>query len=106
VGDMARRMFHLPLTEYLPRSRFDSRGKIARVRAPVLVIHGTRDRVVPFWMGKQLFDAAPQPRSFLAIEGAEHDDPYIVGGDVYWQRLAQFVDGGIQPGTGGIQTNK
>lgn len=93
VGDMARQMFHLPLTEYLPRSRFDSRAKIARVRAPVLVIHGTRDRVVPFSMGKRLFEAAAQPKFFLAIEGAEHDDPYTVGGELYWQRLTEFVEG-------------
>jgi len=96
VGAMARLMFHLPFTEYLPRSRFDSLAKIARVRAPVLVIHGTRDQVIPCAMGRKLYEAAPQPKSFLAIEGAEHDDPYVVGGEVYWQRLAQFVQGGVK----------
>lgn len=93
AGDMARRMFHIPFSEYIPRSRFDSLAKIALVRAPVLVIHGTRDRVIPFSMGQKLFQAAPPPKSFLAIEGAEHDDPYVVGGDMYWQRLTEFVNG-------------
>ncbi|MGD0695937.1 MAG: alpha/beta hydrolase [Terriglobia bacterium] len=96
AGDMARLMFYLPFTEYLPRSRFDSRAKIARVHAPILLIHGTRDRVIPFSMGEQLFQAAPEPKSFLAIQGADHDDPYVVGGEVYWRRLSQFVDGGIK----------
>lgn len=93
AGDMARRMFRIPFSEYIPRSRFDSLAKIARVRAPVLVIHGTRDQIVPFSMGRKLYEAAPQPKSFLAIEGAAHDDPYVVGGEVYWQQLAEFVEG-------------
>jgi fermentation-respiration switch protein FrsA (DUF1100 family) len=93
AGDMARRMFRIPFSEYIPRSRFDSLAKIARVRAPVLVIHGTRDQVIPFSMGQKLYEAAPQPKSFFAIDGAEHDDPYVAGGEVYWQRLAEFVEG-------------
>ena len=92
VADMARRMFRLPLTQYLPRSRFDSLGKIARVRCPVLVIHGTRDAVVPFSMGQRLFQAAPQPKAFLPVQGAEHDDPHIVGGREYWQKVSDFVN--------------
>ncbi len=40
---MARRMFRIPLFAYIPKSRFDSLAKIRQVRAPILIVHGTRD---------------------------------------------------------------
>lgn len=92
TGEMARRMFHVPFIEHLPRSRFDSLAKIARVRSPVLVIHGTRDRVIPFSMGQRLYDAAPEPKSFLSVEGGEHDSIFTSGGEKYWERLQAFVN--------------
>ncbi|HEV2350731.1 MAG TPA: alpha/beta hydrolase [Terriglobia bacterium] len=96
MGEMARMMFHLPLTEYLPRSRFDSLAKIARVHAPILIIHGTRDSTVPFSMGQRLFDAAPEPKWFLPVEGGEHNSIYLEGGEKYWRALERFVKG-VQP---------
>jgi fermentation-respiration switch protein FrsA (DUF1100 family) len=93
TGEMARMMFHLPLIEYLPRSRFDSLAKIGRVRAPILVIHGTRDPTIPFSMGGRLYDAAPEPRTFLPIDGGEHNALFIEGGERYWKTLQDFVDG-------------
>jgi uncharacterized protein len=93
MGEMARMMFHLPLMEYLPRSRFDSLDKIARVRAPILVIHGTRDDTVPFTMGKKLFEAAREPKWFLPIEGGGHNAVFVEGGDRYWKTVQEFVNG-------------
>lgn len=92
TGDMARRMFHVPFIEHLPRSRFDSLAKITRVRCSVLVIHGTRDPVVPFSMGQRLYEAAPEPKSFLPVEGGEHDSIFTSGGEKYWDRLQAFVN--------------
>lgn len=88
---MARHIYHFPGAGYFARSRFDSLAKIARVRAPVLVIHGTQDDVVPFEMGRKLYEAAREPKTFYPIEGARHDDPYIVGGQAYYTRLREFV---------------
>ncbi len=98
AGEMARRMFHVPFIEYLPRSRFDSLAKLARVRAPVLVIHGTHDQVIPFSMGQRLFEAAPEPKTFLPIEGGEHDSVFSVGSERYWKILGDFVHGGSKKG--------
>ena len=92
TGEMARRMFHVPFIEHLPRSRFDSLAKIARVRAPILVIHGTRDQVVPFSMGQRLFEAAPEPKSFLPVDGGEHDSIFTSGGEKYWEHLQTFIN--------------
>jgi pimeloyl-ACP methyl ester carboxylesterase len=89
--EMTRRMFRIPLVEYLPKTRFDSLQKICRVHAPILIVHGTRDEVVPFEMGRRLFAAASEPKRFYPVEGAGHNDVIEVGGDAYLQQLAAFV---------------
>jgi hypothetical protein len=91
--DMARRMFAIPLFAYVIKSRFDSLGKMARVRAPVLIVHGTNDEIVPFVMGQQLYALAPEPKSLLAVEGAGHNDLREVGGQRYLDSLKRFVSG-------------
>jgi fermentation-respiration switch protein FrsA (DUF1100 family) len=96
VPEMARHIYHLPFAQYFPHSRFDSLAKIARVRAPVMIIHGIRDAVVPFEMGEKLFEAAGEPKTFLRIQEAGHDDPYVIGGDLYFYRLKAFLEGSQQ----------
>jgi uncharacterized protein len=54
--------------------RFASRDWIGKVHMPVLIVHGTADRVIPYRLGHQLFDLANQPKSFVSIEGGGHDD--------------------------------
>ena len=91
VKEMARRTFRIPLLEYIPKSQFNSLAKIQRVRAPVLIVHGTRDETVPFCMGQRLFDAAPEPKSFFAVEGAGHNDVIEIGGDDLLGDLRSFI---------------
>jgi fermentation-respiration switch protein FrsA (DUF1100 family) len=56
-----------------------------------LVIHGTRDELVPFSDGQRLFEAAAQPKKFLPIEGGHHNDIPAVGGRHYFETLAVFI---------------
>lgn len=52
--------------------RFDSIDHIGRVHAPLIILHGDADPVVPFALGKRLFEAAPEPKRFVAIPGGTH----------------------------------
>jgi hypothetical protein len=45
-------------------------GKIGPV--PVIVIHGTADRVVPYAHGKELYDLASEPKGIWTVEGGGH----------------------------------
>ncbi len=90
--EMARRMFLIPGFEYLPKSRFDSLRKVARVRAPILVVHGDQDDVIPFSMGQRLYEAAPKPKSFFPVAGAGHNNVFLVGGEAYFERLRNFLE--------------
>ncbi len=87
---MTREIFALPLVGHLVKSRFDSEHKIHDVHAPILIVHGTRDDVVPFAMGEKLFDAAPEPKRFYQMEGAGHNDLVAAGGDGFLGCLKQF----------------
>jgi uncharacterized protein len=91
IRDMARHVLKIPFMEYVTRSRFDSITKIAQVRAPVMIIHGRQDKLIPFSMGQRLFAAAHQPKTFLATESG-HDDPYVLGGKEYWDHWRAFIN--------------
>lgn len=89
--DMARHAFFIPLFAYVPKSQFKSVDKIASVRAPVLVIHGKRDELIPFTMGEQLFRAAPGPKTFAPMENAGHNDVLFVNAEAYLESLRKFL---------------
>ena len=89
---IVRRMFGIPLIACVVKSHFDSQQLIRNVHAPILIVHGTRDEVIPFAMGQQLFAAAPEPKSFYPIEGAGHNNLMEVGGEGYLALLKGFVE--------------
>jgi uncharacterized protein len=77
VRDMAR--LHYP---FIPRAlvpdAYPSLRLIRRLRAPLLVLHGARDRIVPLMHGEALFEAAPGPKRIEVLPGAAHND--LIGG--------------------------
>ena len=72
--------------------RYDNLTKIAQLKAPLLILHGERDQIVPLLMGQELFELARQPKYFYSIPRAGHNDTYDVGGRGYWQQWRTFVD--------------
>lgn len=80
----------LPGAGYLFRTRWDSLAKIGRLRAPLLVIHGESDEVVPFAQGRALFEAAPEPKTFVTLRGSRHYDLQVAWSD-YWAAWRGFL---------------
>ncbi|HVR69813.1 MAG TPA: alpha/beta hydrolase [Vicinamibacteria bacterium] len=79
LRDMARE--HYPLVPaFLVPDGYPSLRRIAQLRAPLLVIHGGRDEIVPFVHGQRLFAAAPEPKRFHPVTGAGHNDLLAVMG--------------------------
>ena len=68
-----RRFWYLP-AYWLVRDRFDSLSRIDGLGAPLLILHGERDRTIPFDQGRALFQAAPDPKEFLGVAEAGHVD--------------------------------
>ncbi|MBI4368485.1 MAG: alpha/beta hydrolase [Candidatus Omnitrophica bacterium] len=69
----------------------DNESKMPQLKSPVLIVHGTEDEVVPFAMGKRLFDRAPEPKQFFEIAGAHHNDITEVGGSDFFDRPFRFA---------------
>lgn len=92
MGAMARAHYPLPFAERWLEDRLNAAGEIGRVKAPILFIHGDKDRVVPIRLGRKLHDAAPHPKEFYRIRGAGHNDTYLVGGKEYFKQIQTFLD--------------
>jgi hypothetical protein len=73
----------------LMRDPFVSREHIKRVEEPVLVIHGTRDRLVPVEHGRRLFEAARQPKRLAVVKGGRHSDLWDRG---LWAMVLEFLE--------------
>jgi len=90
-ADVARQASWLArLLHLFTREHFASIDKIAKVQAPLLMIHGTLDSTIPIKLGQDLFDAANAPKHWVAIEGGQHSDLNLVGHAPYQAALATF----------------
>lgn len=73
--------------------RFPTVELLREVRRPALVLHGTRDSIIPFALGRELFERLHAPKQFVAIEGADHNDFFDEGQTAYWGPITRFVEG-------------
>ena len=91
IRHMAGHMgFFALISPFIP-ANYNNLEKIKNISIPKLIIHGERDEVVPFSMGKGLFDAACEPKYYYPIKGAGHNDTYLVGGKEYEGILKSFI---------------
>jgi uncharacterized protein len=73
IADAVRRYIHF-IPDFIVRDKFQSDDLIARVNMPVLIAQGDLDRIVPFAHGRELFERANEPKTFVQIKGAGHSD--------------------------------
>lgn len=71
--------------------RFESLQKVPQLKLPVLFIHGTWDKRVPYRMAEQLYASAPQPKQLLLIPGGEHNNVGGIGWVKYRDAVTAFV---------------
>src|SRR5262249_15901964 len=91
AGDVAR--YVLPFyPRFLLRTKLDSASKIGAVGCPKLFIHSPADEVIPFALGRKLFEMASEPKEFYEVPGAPHNATYLAGGRPYLETLRGFVD--------------
>lgn len=75
LPDVARRLLPVVPVTLVMSDRYDSISKIADYSGPLLVAHGDADGLVPYELGRRLFDAAPGPKRFVTIAGGDHNTP-------------------------------
>jgi uncharacterized protein len=84
----------LPVSPLITQ-RFDAAGRIARVGAPVLVVHGSEDRLIHPQLGQRLYERAAEPKRFVLVEGGSHHNTNALGQPLYRQALAGLF--GLEP---------
>jgi fermentation-respiration switch protein FrsA (DUF1100 family) len=85
--------FHYPLlpVRWLLRDRFDTASRIAGVGCPLLVVAGDRDTIIPHAQSRRVFDAAAEPKRFVAIAGADHNDAALADGPEMIEAVDRFL---------------
>jgi fermentation-respiration switch protein FrsA (DUF1100 family) len=75
----------------LPRreNRFDSLTRIQQVRAPILMVAAGQDNLIPEQDAHALFDAASEPKQWLSIEGAGHNN--VLSHTAFWRTLERSL---------------
>lgn len=84
---------YLPV-RWLLRDRFESIRYIGRVKAPILVLHGEQDKIVPASLGRKLFAAAPLPKIAYFIGDATHYTLYDHGA---FSKIRDFLGRLLKP---------
>ncbi len=90
VPDLAAHHYPWLPVRRLLRTRFDSLSKISNYHGPLLESHGDADTIVPYPLGRRLFDAANDPKQFFPIPGGDHND---FPPREYYEALVAFFDG-------------
>lgn len=91
LADVGRHHYPFLPVGALLRDRYPSAERIGRVRAPLLVLAGDRDGVVPTEQSRDLYEAAREPKRFVLIEGAGHNDHALLAGDELLDEVVRFL---------------
>lgn len=94
TADVAAMRYPFAPVRLLMLDQFRSIDVIGQVRAPILVMHGDADVVVPFSQGETLFSAAPEPKRFVRFPGAGHSSLLEDGGLTLVRAMKEALERG------------
>ena len=93
LAEVGQRHYPVLPVSLLLRDRYDSAALAGRLSAPLLVVAGGRDRIVPASHSRRLFAAAPQPKRLVVLQGADHNDLDLLAGPRLVEELRSFLAG-------------
>jgi hypothetical protein len=88
--DRGRELYPYIPIRWIARSRFSSIDKVSGITVPKLFLHAAGDDVIPPAHGRRLFEAAPQPKTFVDLHGG-HGDAFDVDSVQYFGSIAKFL---------------
>lgn len=91
MSDIAGEYYPYMPVRLLCRIRYPTIEYLAKVKCPVLVVHGPQDEMIPFRHGQRLFEVSPDPKEFMEITGG-HNDGFLLSGGAYERGLEQFIN--------------
>ncbi len=90
IGDMASKMYPWLPVRYLLKYQFSSIDKIADLTCPILIAHSQEDSLVPYEMGRRLFEVGGDKAQFVELSG-DHDELAYLQSSTYRSAIRQFI---------------
>jgi fermentation-respiration switch protein FrsA (DUF1100 family) len=91
LADVGRLLYPFLPVRLLLKDRYDAIGRIGSVGCPLLVVAGAADGIVPASHSRRLYDAARQPKRYVEIPGAGHNDWALLAGDQLIRETLVFI---------------
>ncbi len=87
---MGQRIYPFLPVRLLSRFQYNTKEYVKAIHCPVLVAHSRDDDIIPYEEGREIFNAAHEPRNFLQMQGG-HNDGFIISGSSYINGLDSFI---------------
>jgi pimeloyl-ACP methyl ester carboxylesterase len=91
LAEVGQRHYPLVPVSLLLRDRYESAAVAGRLTAPLLVVAGGRDGIVPAAHSRRLFAAAPEPKRLVILDGVDHNDYELLAGRRLLAELRAFL---------------
>jgi fermentation-respiration switch protein FrsA (DUF1100 family) len=87
---MGRRLYPVLPVRLITRIGYPVTDYVQAIDAPLMVVHSRDDEIIPFDMGRAIFDAAREPKTFLEI-GGDHNAGFWISRERYVPTLDTFL---------------
>jgi fermentation-respiration switch protein FrsA (DUF1100 family) len=91
MADVGQHHYPFLPVRLLLRDRFAAIDQIQRIRVPLLIIAGGRDRIVPVEHSRRIYEAAVAPKAILVLPDADHNDDELLAGDEMIDTIVRFL---------------
>ena len=91
MADVGQSHYPFLPVRLLLRDRFAAIDQIRRIRAPLLVMAGGRDQIVPIENSRRLYNAAVAPKTLLVLPNADHNDDELLAGEEMIRAIVHFL---------------
>lgn len=81
----------LLLLSWFATYEFPTARWMSQTRVPALLLHGDRDSVIPYTLGRELYDAIVTEKQFVTVKGSDHNDPSPRDAEAYWRAIDEFI---------------
>jgi len=76
----------------VPFDKFSNIAIIRNINAPLLILHGKKDKTIPFFHGEKLYKTADPPKQFIIFQNAGHNNLINTASTKYWNGIKEFIN--------------
>ncbi len=87
---MGKRLYPFLPIHWLAHFKYNTQEYVSKLSCPVLIAHSTDDDIIPYEEGREIYQAAAEPKHFLEMRGG-HNDGFILSGKEYQDELRSFI---------------